>query len=302
MSTDREKDLSTADVAILESVHPEPMVPRNPVYRRREFWRWTITCALALLFHIAVLALIIMEMPRENQYTPPPSIPIEIVQLPPEPEKKQEAQKQEEPKQEEKKEEKKPEPLARKSGATDKTDIPAGDAPKVETAEKTPEPAKQELSPQEEKVEKPAPEQPKLRESETGTEPKVQEMAKAFQGAPIPDLPPAFELPTPRRGFSGFSSSPGGGGDPYLNSLRDKIVANLAYPPGSESRRGVAVFQAVISRNGQLQSVQVVESSGFKDLDQVGLKAIRSAAPFRRLPSALPGDKAIIEISLRLGT
>ncbi|WP_170984179.1 TonB family protein [Rhodoligotrophos defluvii] len=297
--------LSTADASILETVHPEPLVPASPTPARREALRWTVTWLLALLLHVLVFAAVIYQFPGASQLDVPQAIPVELVTMPPPPPPApQEAEEQKpEPEPEKKPEEQQSEPVLRQSGATDNTQLPPSDAPKVEQPEEKPEPARPELSPQQvEQQAKPAPEMPKLVESETGTEPKAPDPPQMMAGVPKLDLPPAFEIPRPARGLSGMSSGPGGGGDPYLNALRDKIVARLVYPPGSESRRGVAQYQAVITRQGKLVSVQLTRSSGYRDLDQVGLQAIRAAAPFKRLPREIPGDRAIIEISLRLGS
>lgn len=258
--------------------------------------------------HALVFAAIIYEFPNTTRFETPPAVPVELVSLPPPPpveeEQQQEAPEPEpEPEPEEQAEPEMPEPKVRQSGATDNTELPAGELPETQVSEEVPEPAKPEESPQEvEKVAEPAPEVPELPESETGTEPKAPEQAQAFAGVPELNLPPAYELPMPTRGMSGISGGPGGGGDPYLNALRDKIIAHIVYPPGSESRRGVARYQAIITRNGQLAHVELVKSSGHRDLDQVGLRAIRTAAPFKRLPGGIPGDRAVIEISLRLGS
>ncbi|WP_342643290.1 TonB family protein [Rhodoligotrophos ferricapiens] len=256
---------------------------------------------MALALHLIAFAAAIYEFPNTDRFEAPPAIPVELVTVPePEPPAKEEPQPEPEP--EKKPEPEQPQPQLRQSGATDNTQLAPEDAPKVQEPEEKPQPAKPEVSPQKvTPVEKPAPEVPKLAESETGTEPKAAETPQMMAGVPKLDLPPAFELPSPARGFSGVSSGPGGGGDPYLNQLRDKIIAKLVYPPGSRSRSGVARYQAIITRQGQLASVELTKSSGHRDLDLVGLRAIRAAAPFKRLPRDIPGSRAIIEISLRLG-
>lgn len=303
--------MSSADLSILENVHPEPLIQPGEVAGRKNAVRWFITCLLALLLHVLLFAAVMVKLPVDPRFTPPPSIPVELVMMPPpaeeappepEPEPEPEPQPEPEPEPEAAPEPEQQQPLMRQSGATDNPDLPAGEAPKVEQPEDLPEPAKPEETPQDvEKVEEPAPELPELPKSETGTEPDVPpQMMQAF-GVPKLDLPKAFELPQPSRGFSSASSASGGGGDPYLNALRDKIIAHLDYPPGSEKRQGVARYQAIITRGGQLASVRLISSSGHKDLDTVGMSAIRRAAPFRRLPAGVPGDQAVIEISLRLG-
>ena len=75
----------------------------------------------------------------------------------------------------------------------------------------------------------------------------------------------------------------------YLDSLYSSIRRNfLATIPESAARgeKGIVVVRFQIQKDGTLpdKSATIVSSSGKKDMDAVALSAIRTAAPFARLP------------------
>jgi TonB family protein len=79
--------------------------------------------------------------------------------------------------------------------------------------------------------------------------------------------------------------------EPYLNkvyfSIRHNLYANLPESAAS-GEHGVVVVRLHIQKDGSLPDkfVTIVSSSGKKDMDAAALSAIRTAAPFGRLPEA----------------
>jgi TonB family protein len=79
--------------------------------------------------------------------------------------------------------------------------------------------------------------------------------------------------------------------EPYLNkvylSIKHNLYANLPESAAS-GEHGVVVVRLHIQKDGTLPDkfVTIVSSSGKKDMVAAALSAIRSAAPFGRLPEA----------------
>jgi TonB family protein len=92
-----------------------------------------------------------------------------------------------------------------------------------------------------------------------------------------------------------------GGGDRYLNALRDIIVSNIIYPQAARGSSGVAKYVMVISRQGWMLDLRLVESSASVALDRAGMDAIQNSAPFEPLPPTVPGKAVAIDVYLYLG-
>jgi TonB family protein len=77
--------------------------------------------------------------------------------------------------------------------------------------------------------------------------------------------------------------------EPYLNkvyySIRHNLYANLP-ESATSGEHGVVVVRLHIQKDGSLPDkfITIVSSSGKKDMDGAALSAIRTAAPFGRLP------------------
>ena len=112
---------------------------------------------------------------------------------------------------------------------------------------------------------------------------------------PKPDLPrdtPAAEKSAPRDHASpavsasapGAAAKPKGGGlspDSYAKAVLKKVRSTKRK---SGAGRGVAVVGFTISADGRLRQVQVLQSSGNADLDEIALDHIRRSAPFPAPP------------------
>lgn len=262
--------LSVAPAEVAEPPRAEP-----------EGRRHGLRLVLSVVIHAAVIAAAVIHFPEAEPVEAPEAIAVEIVQLPemepepeshsePEPEPQAEPEQQSETMQ-----------TARSSGASDNPELEADEAPRAEAeGEPTaPEPVEE------------ASHSTELSPDLTGVLASYQEILAAMANQ-------TFEIPTGNI----ESSGPGrGGGNPYLNAMRDRIATRIVYPGAqARGRAGTPSYRAVITRGGRLARVELVRSAGVDAIDQAGLDAIRASAPFDPLPSYIPGDSAIIDITLRI--
>jgi protein TonB len=72
----------------------------------------------------------------------------------------------------------------------------------------------------------------------------------------------------------------------YLRRLRDRIESIWVYPPDAAAKGiyGDLILKFTIKKNGKLGSVELIRTSGHKDLDDAALRALRDADPFWPLP------------------
>jgi protein TonB len=94
-----------------------------------------------------------------------------------------------------------------------------------------------------------------------------------------------------------------GGGDRYLNAMRDDIRRHRVYPPTAELFRitGTATYDIAINRQGELLDARISKSSGYDILDRAGLQTIRLSAPFEPVPDDIPGDPIRLILRLSIG-
>lgn len=93
--------------------------------------------------------------------------------------------------------------------------------------------------------------------------------------------------PTPRTAMAPGSiqlakSSPRQNRGSYAESVKRTINRGWEYPPSARSKHqeGSVEVELVILGNGELESVQILQSSGFMTLDMESIRSIREAAPF----------------------
>jgi len=82
----------------------------------------------------------------------------------------------------------------------------------------------------------------------------------------------------------------------YLRMLKEKIESIWKYPPEA-GRRGISgdlYIRFSIRRDGRLGEVELLRTSGYKDLDDAAIKALRDAEPYWPLPK--DWDKDSLEI------
>ncbi len=261
----------------------DPLAPPPPAGNER--WNIPVTLLLALLLNALLLSALFLRLPARplKQPAEPPSIPVELVQTP-QPQEPPKPQPQPQPKPEEKPQEQQ---RIRESGGS--KDIAPGKAPKT-----TEKPVKNEPPKPEAKVKKPEPPKTAMPDWARQLEPgygitRSQDRTTSSQ--------PSRAAPN-----DAFSDTLGqGGGDPYLNRMRDRILAALVYP--AEVARGAigeAKYQVLIDRSGMLRRLRLTRSSGSVALDRAGAVAIQNASPFEPPPFDIPGEVIGVEFALRI--
>jgi TonB family protein len=320
------------------ALHIEPVAQPAVVSDDWGPWRRTVAPLLALLLHVIILAAVLVGPSAEQARPLPPSIPIEIVQLPKpkaEPKPKPKVEPKTEPKPEAKPEPK-PEPKQtvespplvhlESGGSPDllpgQAIPPKHDEPVLELPKPPPPPPPTPAAqpkPQPAQAQAPAAKAPhpvetaKLPPSAAGTAPQATPPAVTAPpkaGAAVraaPSTPAKPEENTAMTTAPVASKAPArvesamrgqGGGDRYLNALRDLIVSNIIYPQAARGASGVAKYVMVISRQGWMLELRLVQSSDSVALDRAGMDAIQNSAPFEPLPPNVPGKSAVIDVIL----
>jgi len=77
----------------------------------------------------------------------------------------------------------------------------------------------------------------------------------------------------------------------YAESVRQTINRGWRYPPSAKSKHqeGTVEIEFSILSNGELDSIHILQSSGFMTLDMESIRSVREAAPFEAIP--LPKGK-----------
>jgi protein TonB len=72
----------------------------------------------------------------------------------------------------------------------------------------------------------------------------------------------------------------------YLQRLKERIETIWIYPPDAAAKGiyGELVIEFTIKKNGSLGAVELIRTSGHKNLDDAAIKALRDAEPFWPLP------------------
>lgn len=89
----------------------------------------------------------------------------------------------------------------------------------------------------------------------------------------------------------------------YLNKhfayIRDKILRNVSYPDAARRMgwQGKVLLSFIITVDGSVRVLKVIQSSGFKILDRSAVETVRDAAPFPRPPGEA---RLVIPINYRL--
>ena len=180
--------------------------------------------------------------------------------------------------------------------------VPTPSRPQPQPAQ--PEPAPEETPPPAEERE-PDPE-PALAPPEPA--PRIKPPAPARE--PTPPGPRGGELGRRQGSPTGSSSatSPFGGASFDFADQNftygyyvDQMLA-MIYAQWNRPSLGAQVEAAVfyrIKRDGTITDLRIVESSGFNVFDLAGLRAVRQAAPFPRLPVSYPRSSLAVKLILR---
>lgn len=84
----------------------------------------------------------------------------------------------------------------------------------------------------------------------------------------------------------------------YLNNIRSKVERNWK-PPFNDNKKSVRL-QFTIFTSGKISGVRVTGSSGNKAVDNLGIRAVKLASPFGKLPAGFTGKSLEIEYTLWL--
>ena len=262
------------------------VLPSGDAHRTR---RRAAAISAALLLHASLLAFLLLEPEKDE---PPPPIAVELVAAPPpQPSARPQAPTASEP----------PAtpaasaspratggPLEREVGQP--PDVPAPTRP-----ETVPEPA-----PSKARAE-PAP--PAAGDAATAALPLPSE-AKPGTAHPAPAAARTAAAPPqpPARSRVESEAVGKGGGDRYLNTVRDEIERNRLYPPAARTLGlvGTAQYAMLVDRRGRLMRVRLLHSSGADILDKAGIEMIERSAPFQPLPPEIIGEVVDLVVTLRL--
>jgi protein TonB len=87
----------------------------------------------------------------------------------------------------------------------------------------------------------------------------------------------------------------------YVDSWRQRIerVGNLNYPAEAKAKKiyGSLQLTVAIKADGEVESVEINRSSGYKVLDQAAIRIVRLASPFERFPDNIRVDTDILHIT-----
>jgi protein TonB len=87
----------------------------------------------------------------------------------------------------------------------------------------------------------------------------------------------------------------------YIENTRQKIerIGTLNFPPEAKARKlyGSLQLTVAIKADGEVESIEINNSSGYKILDQAAIRIVRLAAPFERFPANIRTDIDILHIT-----
>jgi protein TonB len=243
--------------------------------------RLAVAVAIATLLHAGAVAIAVVEWPTIQRPTPTePSIVVELFEAP-EPNEAEIPAAEDEPRPE-------PQPVRQSGGDPD---LAPGAAAPTE-----PDPA--ERAPLSEAAESATPAPEEIPPEELAAAVPARKPLPPLKPAPTKTPPAAITPPTPPGDTAGT-----GGGDRYLNQIRDEILSQRDYPAVANPMQlaGTAVYEMMIDRSGKLLGLRLARSSGVGTLDEVGIGMIRRAAPFAPVPADIRGERVVLTLTLYLG-
>ncbi len=85
----------------------------------------------------------------------------------------------------------------------------------------------------------------------------------------------------------------------YRQTVKESIVRAWKYPEGAieGKEQGKVDVEFTIQKNGNLQDVQILRSSGFSDLDREAIRAVDAASPFNPIPDQIELDQLSIRFT-----
>ncbi|MBF9033066.1 TonB family protein [Rhodobacterales bacterium HKCCE2091] len=103
------------------------------------------------------------------------------------------------------------------------------------------------------------------------------------------------------RGDTGRDATPAAGApDPALMAeWGARIAGRIQARVPRVDATGAVTLRITVGRDGRLQSVGILRSSGNPALDQAGIRVVQSAGRFPAAPGGLPGDSFIFNVPIR---
>jgi len=228
-----------------------------------------IIVILAIVFHILVLVIvpyILMMQWKPKILSRPPTFELVQLQTPQPPARKQPA----------------PQPVV-------ETPPTPAEPPKVEVPTPPKPSDEKKIEPKKEET-KPA-EQPKQQQQQTQpaqpTKPQVEEDLSDLENL-FADAPAASNVSLQISEPFEYQW--------YLDQLQAKIKNR--WKPGA-NEKGEVVVQFTITRNGSLEGLKMVSSSGRAVLDRQAMQAVEMSAPFASLPAGFPGQSLGVVLTLK---
>lgn len=89
---------------------------------------------------------------------------------------------------------------------------------------------------------------------------------------------------------------------PWAEKIVNKVLINWVIPPEQEiGLQGLVGIAAVIEKNGELSSIELVSSSSVQFFDEAAIKSLRMSSPFPQLPDDFPNKniEAYFEFEIR---
>jgi protein TonB len=298
-----------------EPAETEPLLIEPAVILRtppEKLFDWNRDAGLvsAALLHGGILLLLLLGARFEKPPIIPEAIPVEVVTLPPArpPQQQQQQQQPQRPAPAPKKQ-----PILRSGGDLEKVapgqpdaQAPTGPqpaaAPPSDAKAKTDETAM--LPPPPTPPAPPSPSAAPTAEPDTTPPASSNQHQKALKSSSAPlhsaPLTPKHQQQARAKEDDAFIGA--GGGDKYLNSLRDEILRHRTYPPEIRALGldGTAQYEIVLNRGGELLRLRLLHSSGVDVLDHAGLVMIQRTAPFQPLPDYMEGDAVQLVITLHM--
>lgn len=78
---------------------------------------------------------------------------------------------------------------------------------------------------------------------------------------------------------------------PWATAVIDRLQLNWMLPAVSEVPEAARISMiVVIKKNGELDSIEIIEGTSLEPLDRAALEALRASLPFPALPADFPGD------------
>lgn len=88
--------------------------------------------------------------------------------------------------------------------------------------------------------------------------------------------------------------------DGYIDAVRQEIEKNKKYPLISKSKNeeGIVLLSFRIDKNGKIDNLKVLKSSGFEKLDEAAIKAVQKGM-YKNMPDELEDEYLDIQVPIK---